>query len=909
MADAQKMKEMALFPNQYLFLQSLTTGLTEVYVGPVKVNPGAQERAVIYDAKRGAFSEVNNSEEAVQKSPFAPEGHYIQLLNPAFSNRQKGDLEINDLHAPPAGKKESEYPLQLGRKINIEGPISFPLWPGQAAKVIRGHQPKINQFLLIRIYNAEEAIKNWQAAHLKGIEMMQKNEKGEEAKVMAPPSPKDGDLYIIKGEEVSFFIPPTGVQVLPEILSDGSEEYVREALTLERMEYCILVDENGSKRYESGPAVVFPGPTEQFITIKNREGIEIRKFPAIELTQVQAIHVMVTAPYKEGGKDFKIGEELFISGKETPIYYPRQEHRIITYDGNQKYHATAIPAGEGKYEMARATGVINLLVGPAMALPDPRKEVFVRRALTDKESLLWYPGNVESLTHNQGLRALAAQTPSTRAGAISEGEITRSALGKGEVPTSAAFMTSMEAGVGAAYNSPTKGRGGRTATTRQLVGGESFMEKSTSNARESLTAAEASSRPSHYNEPKYITLGSKYSGAPKIAPRTDYAVMVTSAGTNKRRVEVGPTLILLQYDETLEVLELSGGKPKTTDKMVETVYLQIKSNNVSDITVVSTKDHVEIELKYCLNVDFEGDKNRWFSIQNYVKRLTDHVRSVLKAQIKKLTLEQFYTEAVGIIRDILLGKPSGEPGATRPLHMKFQENGMRVMDVDVLQVQVVERGIADLLRNSAILTVQQSIEVANEKTKFATFKEKQDLSRNTIIETTATEVAKVDAEQEKAKAQHELSISRIVNGIKQSQGEVELQQVAEQRSDLIATADLKRKDAFESKSVEWLKSKQELQAFMINLETGSQILKMEKFNEGLGPVVAALHDQETLQRVAEAVSVQSLIGGKSVLEVIQNVLGEKFGKIFGAAMDRTGMTELPQMSGNGSKSTPINPKA
>ena len=40
---------------------------------------------------------------------------------------------------------------------------------------------------------------------------------------------------------------------------------MRDALTLERLEYCILVDQNGKKRYERGPQVVFPEPTEAFV--------------------------------------------------------------------------------------------------------------------------------------------------------------------------------------------------------------------------------------------------------------------------------------------------------------------------------------------------------------------------------------------------------------------------------------------------------------------------------------------------------------------------------------------------------------------------------------------------------------------------------------------------------------------
>ena len=37
---------------------------------------------------------------------------------------------------------------------------------------------------------------------------------------------------------------------------DAQRNYVREAVTLERLEYCILLDEDGNKRFIRGPAVV-----------------------------------------------------------------------------------------------------------------------------------------------------------------------------------------------------------------------------------------------------------------------------------------------------------------------------------------------------------------------------------------------------------------------------------------------------------------------------------------------------------------------------------------------------------------------------------------------------------------------------------------------------------------------------
>ena len=47
---------------------------------------------------------------------------------------------------------------------------------------------------------------------------------------------KIGKLFIIKGTDVSFYIPPTGI----EVVKDSNGEYIRNAVTLERLEYCIL---------------------------------------------------------------------------------------------------------------------------------------------------------------------------------------------------------------------------------------------------------------------------------------------------------------------------------------------------------------------------------------------------------------------------------------------------------------------------------------------------------------------------------------------------------------------------------------------------------------------------------------------------------------------------------------------
>ena len=188
-----------------------------------------------------------------------------------------------------------------------------------------------------------------------------------------------GNLLVIRGTQVSFYIPPTGVEVVPDV----DANYVREAVTLERLEYCILLDENGSKRFIVGPDVVFPKPTEVIVRMRGA-----RKFRAIELNENSGLYLKVIAPYEENGVSYKVGDELFLTGRDQMIYFPRTEHAIVKYGEQEKHHAVAIPAGEARYVLDRLTGKISLRRGPAMFLPDPRREVIVRRVLDPRASAL-----------------------------------------------------------------------------------------------------------------------------------------------------------------------------------------------------------------------------------------------------------------------------------------------------------------------------------------------------------------------------------------------------------------------------------------------------------------------------------------------------------------------------------------
>ena len=304
-----RQRDLVLSTNEFCFLQSKTNGAIKTYTGPITMTISAQESLVVFNSKTKKFEETQDFEKAKQLFVSAPEGWYVVLKNPAMDNSH-----------PEAAKAVNSPELEIGRKINIAGPVSFSLFPGQMTRVVRGHRLRSNQYLLARVYDADAAKKSINSATIVDTEGKDVKSKAEEFFV--------GQMLIIKGTEVSFYIPPTGIEVLP-IEKDGN--YVRDAVTLERLEYAILKDEDGEKRYIHGPAVVFPKPTETFVTAPKGGLI----FRALELSPISGIYVKVIAEYDEV-KDKKkihhpIGEELFITGKDQMIYYPRPHWSIFLF--------------------------------------------------------------------------------------------------------------------------------------------------------------------------------------------------------------------------------------------------------------------------------------------------------------------------------------------------------------------------------------------------------------------------------------------------------------------------------------------------------------------------------------------------------------------------------------------------
>ena len=790
-------RDLVLTQGEYAYVLDETKGNVNVYVGSTKVSLSTTDQPVVYDENSGRFVRTDLGT-AINAFPFANEGSYIVLKNPSLGEDPKSGA--NDLPR-----------LDLGRKINIPGPSTFPLWPKQTAEVIEGHHLRSNQYLLVRVYDEESAKKNWGDAVIKP----KVSEEGETGIVWKDIDQTMGRLLIIKGTQISFYIPPTGI----EVVKDDGEYYIREAVTLERLEYCILLGENGDKRYIQGPDVVFPEPTETFIYNKIDDS---RKFRAIELNEISGLYVKVIAPYSEKEVSYKPGDELFITGKDQMIYFPRTEHALIKYGNREKHYGIAIPAGEGRYVLNRLEGNIRLEMGPKVLLCDPRKEVIVRRILKPKVVNLWFPGNEEAIEHNEALFNLANNEKEDE---------------------SMDFFASASREMATNYVAEKE-------VAKSFKPGDEFKRGQT------------------FTPPRTITFNNKYDGAIGIEVWTGYAVLVVSK-TGSRKVVVGPKPVMLEYDESLEVMELSTGTPKSNENLIKTVYLRVKNNKVSDKVKAETKDLCQVEITLSYKVNFEGDSNLWFDVENYIKFLTDHLRSILRNVIKKKTIEEFYSSTVDIIRDTVLGIPSEKK--ERP-GRKFPENGMIVYDVEILDIEIEDGDIYDLLANAQHEAIEQIIEIKKEQKKLEMVKEKAEVEQNiSLIEDKTREI------------KQELVLAQLQRQTSEKIMKEELEQKIEEIHSKVIEATQKNLDAINIAQLERSKKvtlqeigfrKDQLDQELLKLQAGVQatVDQVKAISPDLISALQAFSDRDLAGKMAETMSPMALLGGKSVADVLSQLL-------------------------------------
>lgn len=126
------------------------------------------------------------------------------------------------------------------------------------------------------------------------------------------------------------------------------------------------------------------------------------------------------------------------------------------------------------------------------------------------------------------------------------------------------------------------------------------------------------------------------------------------------RIVFGPSLVMLNPDETFTVNILSGGKPKMPG-MITSLYLTMGPEFTSDIIEVETSDHCKMQIKVSYNWYFKVDKSdkssgeKMFAIRDFIGDMCTVCAAKIRSACAGVTFENFHSTSARLIRIAIFG--------------------------------------------------------------------------------------------------------------------------------------------------------------------------------------------------------------------------------------------------------------
>jgi len=894
-------KEQCVSIGSQAFVQDASSGAIKTFVGSCQCDPGTQDRPVVFNPSTRTFPPVADLAQAIKACPFAPQGEYLILSNPVRGIQELTVEKI--LEAQPdsgGGKVMTPQGLTYGQDLILPGPVMLPVWPGQHTRRVKGHSLLSNEFLTVRITDPVLARQYWQEIVTEKAEGESDDNAAQEGEAGIGEARKFrmGELIIVQGDQYSFFIPCHGAEVVPWYTMEDTEKktplYIRPACTLQNLQYCILQDENGTEDYVYGPQVVFPKSTERFWTDADGR----RKFEFVELIDKNCgIHLKVVSEFTEGGGDgddgttYGVGDELWITGENTPIFKPRKQLRCIEYgEGNQLHFGTLVPEEQGRYILDKEAGVIEIREGGQIIICDPRTETIVRRPLTNDQCDLWYPGNEAVKAYNRKLREAESEEGkgvSEVAFATATGQPPSPTVRKRRLPsTQKGALETLGAGMPTRDMSDALSRpeGATTWEDQRYLDAEEEAAQTESTGGAGSVPGAFKRRTTH-TPPRAITIGSgddPYAGVPRILPWSKNTVQVVKAN-GERETKVDGAAYLMGFTEDLQALCLSQDTPKGVNAAKKrTVYLQYENNRVKDQFEAITADGVKVTIAVDYRIDFDIEqKDKWFDVIDYVELAYVRMRSVLTTAVRTVDIETFYGRGQEMIRDFVLGFPGaekvGDPAPELPEEdevgakpprpgFPFADNGMCITDCDVQPLELEDKELQEKLDDLQQQIIESNVAIAASTKNLAATTELEDLKRQLLAQRDKTAVAENDLALANLQRELQQAVARVEST--QAEEEARLQIITAQQAilDKEAAAELARTKAESDQALAAKETENGLAKAMLEAETAASTAIAASFKDGLGEIAAALSDGRNMEVLAQAFNVQG--GVAAIMEAI-----------------------------------------
>jgi major vault protein len=881
------------------FLWSINESSGEVltHVGPTEFTPSANDR-IVRD-KAGGGLEVLPQMEA---RPFvvARDGEYAVLSNPVRG--ETSDEMPNGIYIP-GGNKEKE--LILGGRRVIPGPCGFPLWPGQSAEVRPAHKLGANHYLLVEVMGPidEKAPYAKLVIASAGLSsaVIDSGEAVEGGVARDTPAPEQtgparqlrlGQRIVIQGRHTQLFIPPTGIEVVPPV-EEWDTPGAAGATAAREGDGLASLSTPVAQECTKLVAQVQAGlSSKQFSVLKN----ELRHRADLSSSDKA---IVLTA------LDVAWDEKQAGAGVRAKGRLERGEGR--TRSPADPYARRAVVLGPKEFcYLFDADGNARIVRGPARVFPGPY-DTFMQRGsrrrsydafelaehqalwlriispiTKDKLALHLPPGFPLDREHYEaGHELIVRGLPSVFFPFI-EAEVVNPSTREPHVGND--HESVIIDAIGIDQRAGIYVRDLRTGIVRLVRGETSYLvdprfeehlHRRVPREQWNLTVAHA--------EPHKACAGPEQVTTPwalSVLIPNNEAVLVSSH--HRRRVEQGPKVVLLEYEESLASLRLSKGPSKDGHSTMATSFLRVSGARVADTFELESSDFVRFKVKLGFMGHFEGESERWFQVDDPVKLLADTARAKVREAARAETATRLLKELPALVRQTLFKDATP---------MRFVENGMVIDNVDVLHVSITDADLAQLFAQAQREAVKLQLTDEQAVRRLASARHQDSISaqevalrgeeakRNAasgVVEAEASHSVELRAAQLKSerdalvlerKQQHDRRLLDFQVAAEQKIGESTAARklhdadVASRAAELLHQPDEKHRAALAAIDKDVARSLAEADA-----------LRLAAIQSELVGALHAAADSEVMKAAANNMNLVALLGGKSPSELLGQIL-------------------------------------
>ncbi len=960
---AVEISKRPLLPGQFAWVVSKKDGKPKVIIGPDPLDVTDDDISVVPDKENPRkMIPVSSATEAIQDFMTLNTGEYAVIHSPAEIS-QGTDIGAFPNGNHSSGRNELKTLKHGQKRVVISG--HFPLWPGQSVEMRKIHELSTSQYLMVVVESEDvdtkapyydvtmkcagikkavvdetvgsEGSEKIKIADVKDTEFPQAVTKEGEAGATESAAGKDqdrvetakknvitdvvlkvGQKIIIPGSLTPTYIPPTGI----EVVSEGDmEEVIEEDPMASPQDFIERMINTGILKIENLKGFLEKAQvsadysdeiTNHYTSYRRENEGKKALSRAIAKVGLGGIYAKLANVLSDKVKDSK---KTDLAVRKAVVLGPTEFCVLFDEDGKPRTHKGPGRVFPGPYDIFRTEGSRNRIYDDyhlredrglllrvvadkisrsdlIKQLPEGSAKSLEGKEIYVKGDEVFIGGFDAYLVPSSSIEVINPETRQPHIG-NDHSEVYVQSIGVDQksgvyVASVATGNVKLEKGEKKLLLDPRKEKHIKRRIPQKLwnlIIGEGEAHKTT--------------------EQKMV----ETPWALSVIVPNNVAVLVT--GKDSRRVVVGPRPELLGYEEWLEVLTLSKGRPKLEDSILETCFLRVTGNRITDQIELETADFVRIKIDVCYGVEFEEraqeEMVKWFNYRNYVMLLCNNLRSRLKLAARKMSLKELYPAIPDFVRNTILGeKPKAEEG--KEIHrpgLKFEENNMLVNEVEVLLIAIPDTEISDEIIKQNRTIIKGEMEVATLRASLESAKAKDEIDEQIAVIRVDKAKRDKEADLEVAESQHEVEKKKkelahaISELVQKNQAAINkaIETARNEEAELIRTrenedekAELAREDERRKKVVEFRDALKNIQVELIQVTSKADVDRLGAIQEGLIEALEGMGNKQLAAKLAEhlpqATGTLGLLLGQGGLDaVMKMVKGTPIEKAINALQD------------------------